>query len=206
MFIQVIQGKVSDEAGLRRCLARWHSDLEPGADGYLGTTSGVCADGTFIALARFDSEQAALRNSERPEQGAWWAETEKCFEGDVRFVDCPDVRQWLNGGSDAAGFVQIMQGHSRDRDRMHAVMTQNADRIQQLRPEIIGGTFSTFGDDAVRSFSVRFRKRSWVGDDVTVALEPTDETTVFHLLATSAGEVIATGRAVVAPGKAEAVS
>jgi len=147
MFIQVIQGKVSDEAGLRRCLARWHSDLEPGADGYLGTTSGVCADGTFIALARFDSEQAARRNSERPEQGAWWAETEKCFEGDVRFVDCPDVRQWLNGGSDAAGFVQIMQGRSRDRDRMHAVMTQNAGRIQQLRPEIIGGTFSTFGDD-----------------------------------------------------------
>jgi peroxisomal enoyl-CoA hydratase 2 len=64
---------------------------------------------------------------------------------------------------------------------------------------------STFGDDAVRSFSVRFRQRSWVGDHVTVALEPTDETTVFHLLATSAGEVIATGRAVVAPGKAEAV-
>ena len=61
---------------------------------------------------------------------------------------------------------------------------------------------STFGDDAVRSFSVRFRKRSWVGEDVTVALEPTDEATVFDLVATSAGEVIATGRAVVALGSA----
>lgn len=56
---------------------------------------------------------------------------------------------------------------------------------------------STFGDDAVRSFSVRFRKRSWVGNDVTVALEPTDEATVFDLVATSDGEVIATGKAVV---------
>jgi peroxisomal enoyl-CoA hydratase 2 len=56
---------------------------------------------------------------------------------------------------------------------------------------------STFGEHAVRSFSVRFRKRSWVGNDVTVALEPTDEATVFELVATSDGEVIATGRAVV---------
>jgi acyl dehydratase len=65
---------------------------------------------------------------------------------------------------------------------------------------------STFGDDAIRSFSVRFRKRSWVGDDVTVALEPTDDATVFDLVATAAGEVIATGRAVVALGSAEPVS
>ena len=61
---------------------------------------------------------------------------------------------------------------------------------------------STFGDDALRSLSVRFRKRSWVGEDVTVALEPTDEATIFDLVATSAGEVIATGRAVVALGSA----
>jgi hypothetical protein len=147
MFIQVIQGKVSDEAGLRRCMERWQSDLQPGAEGYLGTTSGMCPDGTFVALARFDSEQAARRNSERPEQGKWWAETAKCFEGDVTFLDCPEVMQWLTGGSDTAAFVQIMEGHSRDRDRMRALMTQNADRIQQMRPEIIGGTFSAFGDD-----------------------------------------------------------
>ena len=62
----------------------------------------------------------------------------------------------------------------------------------------------TFGDDAVRNFSVRFRKRSWVGDDVTVALEPTDDAAVFDLVATAAGEVIATGRAVVALGSGEA--
>ena len=62
---------------------------------------------------------------------------------------------------------------------------------------------STFGDDAVRSFSVRFRKRSWVGDDVTVALEPTEDAAAFDLVATAAGEVIATGRVVVALGSAE---
>jgi hypothetical protein len=182
MFIQVIQGKVSDEAGLRRCLQQWQTELQAGAEGYLGTTSGFCADGTFLALARFESEQAARHNSQRPEQGTWWAETAKCFEGDVTFLDCPEVMQWLDGGSDDAAFVQVMEGHSRDRNRMHNLMTQNADRIQQLRPEIIGGTLSTFGDDGYVE-AVYFRsedearehERMDVPDDLRSALEEENE-------------------------------
>ncbi|MCW2493808.1 MAG: hypothetical protein JWN47_3172, partial [Frankiales bacterium] len=41
MFIQVIQGKVADEAGLRRSRDRWKEELQPGAIGDLGTTSGT---------------------------------------------------------------------------------------------------------------------------------------------------------------------
>jgi hypothetical protein len=138
MFIQVIQGKVADETGLRRCMDRWTEELQPGAIGYLGTTSGTCEDATFVALARFESEEAARRNSERPEQGAWWAETAKCFDGEVTFLDC---------GSDQAGFVQIMEGHTSDANRMRELLSQAGDRIHQFRPEIIGGTFATYGDD-----------------------------------------------------------
>jgi hypothetical protein len=147
MFIQVIQGKVSDEARLRSCMDRWMQDLRPGAAGYLGTTSGMSDDGTFVALARFESQDAARRNSERPEQGTWWAETEKCFAGEVTFMDCTDVTQWLEGGSDQAGFVQIMEGHTSDQKAMRQLMTAVGERIHELRPEIIGGTFSTYGDD-----------------------------------------------------------
>jgi hypothetical protein len=147
MFIQVIQGKVSDEAGLRRCMDRWNEQLQPGAIGYLGTTAGTCDDGTFVALARFESEDAARRNSARPEQGAWWEETAKCFDGEVTFMDCPDVTTWLDGGSDDAGFVQIMEGHTSDAKRMRDLLTEAGTRIHQLRPEIIGGTFSTYGED-----------------------------------------------------------
>jgi hypothetical protein len=147
MFVQVIEGKVADQAGLRRCMDRWMQELQPGAIGYLGTTSGTADDGTFVALARFESEQAARRNSERPEQGVWWAETAKCFDGEVTFLDCPDVSTWLAGGSDEAGFVQVMQGHTRDANRMRELLTQAGERIHELRPEIIGGTFSTYGDD-----------------------------------------------------------
>ena len=146
MFIQVIQAKVRDEAGLAACMQRWEADLMPGAVGYLGTTAGTCDDGTFIALARFDSVEAARRNSERPEQGAWWADMAACFEGEVSFQDCTDVREWLGGGSDDAGFVQIMEGHSADVARMFDLMSSMEDQVHGARPEIIGGMLASTAD------------------------------------------------------------
>ncbi|MGK2321319.1 hypothetical protein [Gordonia rhizosphera] len=139
MFIQLIQGKVGDADGLQKCLDRWDTDLKPGATGYLGTTYGTTDDGTLVALARFESAEAARRNSDRPEQGEWWAETEKCFAGPVTFMDCPNVTEWLGGGSDDAGFVQIMEGHTTNIGRMRELLDQSADRVHEARPEIIGG-------------------------------------------------------------------
>ncbi|MFF0817911.1 hypothetical protein ACFYVR_22505 [Rhodococcus sp. NPDC003318] len=147
MFIQVIQGKVADEAGLRRCLDRWNDELASGATGYLGSTSGTCADGTFICMVRFESEEAARRNSERPEQGSWWAETERCFAGPVTFMDCAEVSEWMGGGSDDAGFVQVMEGHTRNAHRMAELMGQVGERVHEMRPEIIGGTLCSDGRD-----------------------------------------------------------
>ncbi|MFC9790467.1 hypothetical protein [Rhodococcus sp. NPDC127528] len=146
MFIQVIQGKVGDEPRLRRCMDRWTEEVQPGATGYLGSTSGMREDGTFIALVRFDSEESARRNSTRPEQGSWWAETEQCFDGPVSFMDCPDAIAWRGGGSDDAGFVQIMEGRTADASRLSELMTEAGDKLRDVRPEIIGGTFASAGD------------------------------------------------------------
>src|SRR5262249_14899844 len=79
MFIQLIQAKVRDEAGLRRCMDRWTEELQPGATGYLGHTCGMSDNDIWVCLARFESAEAARRNSERPEQDRWWAETRQCF-------------------------------------------------------------------------------------------------------------------------------
>jgi hypothetical protein len=146
MFIQVIQGKVMDEQALRRNLDRWNQELMPSATGYLGTTAGFADDGTFVALARFESRDAARANSERPEQSQWWAEMEKCFDGPATFMDCTDVRSWLSGGSDDAHFVQIMEGRSPDVARMHDLMNKHTDEIHQARPEIIGGLMMDAGE------------------------------------------------------------
>jgi hypothetical protein len=145
MFLQIIQGRVADEAGARQAIERWERDLEPGAAGWLGGTYGITDDGMLVAVVRFESAEAARRNSARPEQAAWWQAMERCFAGPVSFHDCDDVMLLLGGGSDEAGFVQIIQGRLRDRDRMHALAGQSGELISRYRPDVIGATIAIDG-------------------------------------------------------------
>ena len=138
MFVQVIQGSVSDREQVRAAIERWVEELAPGAQGWLGTTAGVTDDGQFVALARFDSEAAARRNSDRPEQGEWWAETSKCFNGEATFSDSRNVDVDLNGNPDDAGFVQIMQGRGSNPDRARELMSGHEQEWAEFRPDIIG--------------------------------------------------------------------
>jgi hypothetical protein len=139
MFIQVISGRVADAAGLRRQLERWEVELQPGATGFLGSTGGVTDDGRFIALARFESAEAARANSNRPEQGAWWAETATCIAGEANFLDCHDAVTLLGGGSDNAGFVQVIQSRATDIERARALMDGAGELIAKFRPDVLGG-------------------------------------------------------------------
>jgi hypothetical protein len=146
MFVQVIQGKTRDADALRRQFDRWQRDLGSGAKGYLGTTGGVADDGTAIVLARFNSEEAARANSDRPEQGAWWNETAKYFDGDPTFRNCTEVDTTLAGGSDDAGFVQVMQGRATNRDRLRELEAQFLPRMTEQRPDVIGSLRGWDGD------------------------------------------------------------
>ena len=138
MFVQVIQGRVTDPKEARAALDRWAQELAPGATGWLGTTAGVTDDGSFIAVARFASEDAARRNSDRPEQDQWWAETSKLFEGEATFRDSTDVDLDIYGDPDSAGFVQVIRGRSGDPARARELMGQNSDAWAAFRPDIIG--------------------------------------------------------------------
>ncbi len=138
MFVQVIQGQVSDAGQARAALDRWVQELAPGAPGWLGSTAGVTEDGRFIALARFESEEAAQRNSDRPEQDEWWAETSKLFSGEATFRDSSDVTVDVNGEPDSAGFVQVIQGRGSDPDRARELMGQDLSEWAAFRPDIIG--------------------------------------------------------------------
>ncbi len=146
MFLQIIQGRIGDAAAARQAMERWERDLEPGAAGWLGGTYGVTDDGMLVAVVRFESREAAQRNSARPEQAVWWQEMERCFAGPVTFHDCADVVLLLSGGSDQAGFVQVIQGTVRDRDRLHALAGQSGDLVAKVRPDVIGATIAI--DDA----------------------------------------------------------
>lgn len=145
MFVQIMQGRVKDAAALRRQWEAWESDLKPAAKGYLGGTSGVTDDGEFIAIARFESQEAARTNSDRPKQGEWWERTAACFDGDVTFQDCTDV-EVDRGGSDRAGFVQVIQGRTSDEQRLRQLSKDFESREAEMRPDVIGSVTAYHGN------------------------------------------------------------
>jgi hypothetical protein len=146
MFVQVIEGRTTDAEGLKRQGERWQTEVQPGATGYLGVTSGVTADGRAITIARFESEAAARANSERPEQDAWWSDTAKYFEGDVEFSESSDVTELLGGGSNDAGFVQVMKVTGVDRTQIER-LDATLDQYAALRPDLLGGLRVWTGPD-----------------------------------------------------------
>lgn len=159
MFIQVIQGRCSDEHRMHELTDEWRRELAPGAEGWLGGTYGITDDGQFLAVVRFESREAAERNSRRPEQGQWWSRMQECIDGEASFHDCEDVSLMFEGGSDDAEFVQVIQGRISDRDRLRSMMTQDTDALHEARPEILGGTLA-IDDDGWFTETVAFRSES----------------------------------------------
>jgi len=147
MFIQVIHGKVKDPEVLHRRLELWERDVEPGAIGYLGSTAGCTSRGDCIAVVRFQSRAMAQRNADRPEQTAWWRETEKCFTGPVTFHESEEVDIMEHGRLDDAHFVQVMEGHVSDR-RQAKQLEHEADAVlARQRPELLGSVTAYYDND-----------------------------------------------------------
>lgn len=152
MFVQIIEGKVSDRETFSRLGERWRTEIRPGAKGFLGSTGGVADDGQAVLAARFDSADSAQANSNRPEQGDWWSEVEKCFDGQVTFTESSDTDEFITGDVDSAGFVQVMKNSGIDRDevrRMDAVFEKVG---SEWRPDVLGGYRVWTGPDSCVEF------------------------------------------------------
>jgi hypothetical protein len=149
MFMQVIKGRTSDTKGLQRQAQRWSSDVRPGAIGHLGGTFGIADDGTFFVLARFADEASARANSERPEQHAWWEETAQLIDDEATFRESSDVATLFDGGSDDAGFVQVMEGTVTDRAKAEAWETPELlAQLRAARPDLLGSVRVWLADGA----------------------------------------------------------
>ena len=146
MFVQVVQGRTTDAEALRAALDRWVQDLAPGAVGWLGSTAGVTEDGQVIAMARFESAEAAERNSRRPEQTRWWTGIEELLEGQATFRDSENVTVDLQGDPDQAGFVQVMQGRTSDPERANRLMAEDPEKWAAFRPDVLGSVVVTHED------------------------------------------------------------
>lgn len=174
MFVQIMEGRTSDPEGLKRQGERWQAELRPGAAGFLGVTSGSTTDGRAITIARFESEAKARNNSDRPEQGAWWAETAKYYDGDVTFSESDDVQEILGGGSDRAGFVQVMKIADVDRARIERVDLA-LPQVAQLRSDLLGVVRIWTGPTTcvdVNYFTSEADARAGEGSDIPAELQP----------------------------------
>jgi hypothetical protein len=141
VFMQVMQGKCSRPDELRALADSWREEGSAGAIGWLGGTYGITEDGTFLGMIRFTSREDAMANSARPETNAFAEKMGALMDGPVTFHDCDDVTSFLDGGSDEAGFVQVISGHLDDPAPAKAMLADTGD-LQEMRPEIIGGTFA----------------------------------------------------------------
>ncbi|MGI9084202.1 MAG: hypothetical protein ACR2FE_02790 [Aeromicrobium sp.] len=154
MFIQVIQAKTSRKNDVRQLMDEW-SDLPDDDTGFLGGTFGVTDDGTYIGVVRFESKEKAMANSERPETTAMAEKMAALMDGPPEFHDCDDVTVWMDGGSDDAGFVQVIRGKTDDPARLKESMAGDTDELRDRRPDVIGGTLA-IDDDGSFTNTVAF--------------------------------------------------
>ncbi|MGY1808651.1 hypothetical protein ACI8AF_14885 [Blastococcus sp. SYSU D00669] len=189
MFAQVIQGRTTDPAGLRAAMDRWMRELQPGSVGWLGSTGGVTDDGQVVVVARFESADAARRNSERPEQGAWWEETQRLFDGEVTFLDSEAVEVDLRGEPDRAGFVQVMQGQVTDPDRARKVVEEmSTDEMARFRPDVVGSVMIAH-DEGRWTQVVYFTSEAEAREGERKAPPPEMQAAMEELAQIGAGEV-----------------
>ncbi len=189
MFVQVIQGHVSDASAVRAQLDKWLAEVAPGAVGWLGSTSGATEDGRVVALARFESEEAAQQNSNRPEQGAWWEEMAALFTDEPTFHDSTTVEVDTNGDPADAGFVQIMQGRSSDPDRVRELMASDPTDYRTYRPDILG-TMSISHDAGAWTMAIYFTSEADAREGEQKPTPPEMEQTMKEMGELSIGEPV----------------
>lgn len=146
MFVQMFTARVANATGVREVLEGWPEGPGRDARGWLGSTSGITEDGQLVALARFESEDAARANSDRPEQGRWWESLAANLDGEATFFESSDVVEDVVGDLDTAGFVQVMQGRVTDPVRARELATDDSGAWASFRPDILGSLLLSQAD------------------------------------------------------------
>ncbi|GAB3688589.1 hypothetical protein GCM10027589_56450 [Actinocorallia lasiicapitis] len=149
MFIQVIQAPARDAEGLRAASYRWAHTLGSTSVGWMGCTGGVTAEGRFVTVERFESEQKAILESGRPGRRRWWNEMTGHLTGEATFTNCRtvDVQAVDQDAIDRAGFVQITQGRVADPALLRTLLATLHKELAETRPDLLGSTLALHPDD-----------------------------------------------------------
>lgn len=147
MFVQLIRAKAADPAGIKETGDKWDAELRSKAIGFLGVTTGITTGGELVTLARFKDAASAKANSELPEQTAFFARMRSFIDGEPSFQETEDTATYLGGGSDKAGFVQVMLGTVHDRKGMDEMYASSDDTLRKYRPDLLGGQIAFLPGD-----------------------------------------------------------
>lgn len=138
MFVFTVEARTSAPDALRGHVLRWPSDVGTIADGWLGNTAGVSAEGKFLLLMRFRSEESALITSDRPEYGTWWQVCRQHLATSPVFTPSTNITGILGGGSDTAAAVQITRGRAAP-NRLREGLRELESMAVGERSGVIGG-------------------------------------------------------------------
>lgn len=147
MFIQMVQGPCSRQTEMRALVDAWCEGIAD-AHGWLGGTYGFTDDDRFVGIARFTDARTCVDAAQRPEAAAYWAAALQLLEGPCEIHQSDDVTLMFDGGSDDAGFVQVMQGRLRDPAQMRYLLADQdmTAMLHASRPEILGATLAITQD------------------------------------------------------------
>ena len=143
MFIQMVQGRCSRQDEMRGLVEDWCGSMAA-QPGWLGGTYGFTDDDRFIGIVRFDSHNACMDAAKMPDAATYWAAADALCDRGCEVHESEDVSIMLEGGSDRAGFVQVMRGRVGDADKFRHFMTdaEVTSMLHDTRPEIIGATLA----------------------------------------------------------------
>lgn len=147
MYIQMVQGPCAQQDELHTLVDDWSRQMA-GRDGWLGGTFGFTDDDQFVGVIRFEDASAAREWCRDDEAGMWWAAAEMMFDAAPEIHQSADVSMMLEGGSDDAGFVQVMRGRVGNLDALKRIMSDHemTSMLHEARPEIIGATLAIEDD------------------------------------------------------------
>lgn len=156
MFIQLAQGECTREDDMRALVDDWCARMAH-QPGWLGGTYGFTDDHCFIGVVRYADREAWDRWCKDPDAASYWAAAEALFDEDCTVHESDDVLMLLDGGSDDAGFVQVLHGRIGDDAKLHQMFTDTemTTMLHEARPEIIGATMA-FHPDGTFTETVAF--------------------------------------------------
>jgi len=183
MFIQMVQGDCTRQGDMRMLVDSWCAGIAD-EEGWLGGTYGFTDDGRFVGIARFTNAQACVDSAKRPGSAAFWALALELFDGAVGIHQSDDVTLMFDGGSEDAGFIQVLTGQLRDAAQMRYLLADQdmTAMLHASRPEILGATLA-IGADGTFTETVAFTDEAMARQGETIRMPEQVQRTLDNAVA-----------------------